>query len=321
MHISFKNIKRRKSYKAIHSQDNIDYSSNLTKEELVNYLYDIGISNDGKSQMPLSSIQRKSEKWLKEMYNNIKATNNLVNITKTTAQDLNIIDTYKYEYLLTYSFPCQDLSLIGQQKGMGKNSNTSSSMLWEVERLLEESNELPQYLSMENVPQVIGAKNIDNFNLWLDKLKSLGYKNYYKILNAKDYNIPQNRKRCFMISILTNKNYEFPLPIEPTLTLNDIFNETNSVKIVDDTIGYNGIREYTEYAPTLRALRSGLKVDNGKEIRKLTPIEYWRLMGFNDEDINKCIAAGVSNTQLYKQAGNSICVPVLEAIFKNLFNK
>lgn len=89
--------------------------------------------------------------------------------------------------------------------------------------------------------------------------------------------------------------------------------------IIDDTVGYDGIRTYENYAPTLRASRTGLKVNENIRIRKLTPLECWRLMGFDDIDLAKAKAVGVSNTQLYKQAGNSIVVNVLEKIFNNLF--
>lgn len=89
-------------------------------------------------------------------------------------------------------------------------------------------------------------------------------------------------------------------------------------KIIDDTQGFDGVREYESYSPTLRAARNGLKVEHNLRIRKLTPLEYWRLMGFDDEDFYKAEKVD-SNTQLYKQAGNSIVVNVLEEIFKKLF--
>ena len=112
---------------------------------------------------------------------------------------------------MTYSFPCQDLSLAGNRQGMTKGSGTRSGLLWEVERLLDECGEnLPQVLLMENVPQVIGAKNIEDFKLWRRKLESLGYSCYVQLLNAKDYGIPQNRNRCFIVSILGEYYYEFP---------------------------------------------------------------------------------------------------------------
>ncbi len=131
-------------------------------------------------------------------------------ITKIKAEDLGIVETDKYEYIMTYSFPCQDLSLAGKQRGMVKGSGTRSGLLWEVERLLSESKELPQILLMENVPDVIGKKNISDFQQWQLFLEKLGYKNYVEILNAKDYGIPQNRRRCFMISLLGDYSYTFP---------------------------------------------------------------------------------------------------------------
>ena len=98
-------------------------------------------------------------------------------------------------------------------------------------------------------------------------------------------------------------------------------NTKDEPKIIDDTQGFDGVREYEYYSPTLRAARSGLKVEQDFKIRKLTPKECWRLMGFDDEDIDKCSAIGISNTQLYKQAGNSIVVNVLVEIFKELLKE
>ena len=131
-------------------------------------------------------------------------------ITKIKAEDLGIVETDKYEYIMTYSFPCQDLSPAGKLRGMTKGSGTRSGLLWEVERLLGECKELPQILLMENVPNVIGKKNISDFQQWQLFLEKLGYKNYVEILNAKDYGIPQNRRRCFMISLLGDYSYTFP---------------------------------------------------------------------------------------------------------------
>lgn len=163
-------------------------------------------------------------KYAIKSYNQLHGTNfETSDITKITGKDLNIVDTRHETYLMTYSFPCQDLSLAGQLKGMEKDSNTRSGLLWEVERLLIESHELPQYLLMENVPQVIGKKNINDFAKWLNFLDSLGYKSYYTNLNAKDYGIPQNRERCFMVSILNkNKIFQFPKKTNLKLRLKDM---------------------------------------------------------------------------------------------------
>lgn len=146
-------------------------------------------------------------------------------ITKIHANDLDINDEAKYTYMMTYSFPCQDLSLAGKRKGMTKGSGTRSGLLWEVERLLKELKEsgkaLPEILFMENVPQVISSANIADFNMWQDFLKSLGYTNFVKVLNAKDYGVAQNRERCFMFSFLGNYNYHFPEPIQLEKRLKD----------------------------------------------------------------------------------------------------
>lgn len=98
---------------------------------------------------------------------------------------------------------------------------TRSGLLWEVERLLKETENLPQVLLMENVPQVHGSRNIDDFNLWIDFLKSKGYSNFWQDLNAKDYGVAQNRKRCFMVSLLGNGTYEFPKPVQLTKRMKD----------------------------------------------------------------------------------------------------
>jgi len=110
---------------------------------------------------------------------------------------------------------------------MKKGSGTRSGLLWEVERLLNECGDnLPHVLLMENVPQVIGEKNKADFDEWCRFLESKGYSNYYQLLNAKDYGIPQNRNRCFMVSILGDYYYEFPKPMPLKLKLKDML-ETN----------------------------------------------------------------------------------------------
>lgn len=157
-------------------------------------------------------------------YNAIHGTNFASqDITQTHAKDLEIIDKDRYCYLMTYSYPCQDLSLAGKGRGMKKGSGTRSGLLWEVERILDEcKGELPQILLMENVPQVLAEKNINDFHSWQRKLEQLGYSNYVELLNAKDYGIPQNRNRCFMVSILGDYYYSFPQKQELKLKLKDM---------------------------------------------------------------------------------------------------
>jgi DNA (cytosine-5)-methyltransferase 1 len=289
---------------------------------------------------------------------------------------------------MTYSFPCQDLSLAGKRKGMSDNS-TRSGLLWEVERILDECKELPQILLMENVPQVIGTGNVEHFNKWQLKLEQLGYKNYHQNLIATDYGIPQTRNRTFMVSILGNYSYTFPKPIPlklklkdmledevdekyylsedkihsishwkayqkpfekvqgknsicPTLTargageehsgmitysdyLEDTTNLQNElIGLFDDTSSDNfakGKRDYgyrKEYGTLKCTPKYSIYKNTDLRIRKLTPREAFRLMGVKDEDYDKLTC---SDSQKYKQAGNSIVVNVLMAIFKELLGE
>lgn len=155
-------------------------------------------------------------------YNAIHGTNfTTTDITQISGQDLAITDTDKYCYIMTYSFPCQDLSVAGKQRGMTKGSGTRSGLLWEVERLLNEVENLPQVLLMENVPQVHSRDNMPDFQKWIDFLSNKGYSNYSQDLNAKDYGVAQNRDRCFLVSILGEWNYKFPQPIPLEKTMKD----------------------------------------------------------------------------------------------------
>ena len=166
------------------------------------------------------------DKYPVASYNAIHGTDfKPTDIRDIKGDDLGIIEKNKYIYVMTYSFPYQDLSVAGKGRGMSKGSGTRSGLLWEVERLLNESQNLPQVLLMENVPQVHGKKNKADFEKWLEFLKGKGYKNYYKDLNAKEFGVPQNRVRCFCISILGNKSYKFPKSIPLKLKLKDVLEE------------------------------------------------------------------------------------------------
>lgn len=221
-------VKSIQAYKDIHfTDDNEDYSIGISREYCIDWLYQFGISNNYNEPMTKQQISRLSTENLFKIRNNIYATNNLVNIQNVKGKDLEIVDTDKYEYILTYSFPCQDLSLAGKGKGMSDTS-TRSGMLWEVERILKECKELgelPQILLMENVPQVHGTDNVEDFNKWQLELEKLGYKNYFQDLIATDYGIPQTRNRCFMISILGDYSYTFPQPIPLKLKLKDMLEQ------------------------------------------------------------------------------------------------
>lgn len=223
-----------RQYKAIHCSDNNqDYSHGKTKEQLVDILLQAGISNDGKKPMPKEKLTNKSEKWLREVYNDCCATLNLVDISKVTGDSLQIEDTNKYCYILTYSFPCQSLSIAGSQDGMKQDSGTASSLLWEVKRVLSECTELPQILLMENVTQVHSKKNLPQFEEWMKFLESLGYCNFWQDMNAKDYGIPQSRNRTFMVSILDYSHqitFEFPKPINLNKEFVDVLVDEDTVE-------------------------------------------------------------------------------------------
>lgn len=322
------------------------------------------------------------DKFAIASYNAIHGTDfKTTDIRDVHAEDLGIYDKQRFTYLLTYSFPCQDLSKAGKQKGMSKGSGTRSGLLWEVERILlelKEKGELPQVLLMENVPDVIGNKNYADFMEWYSALEEMGYQSYYKILNAKNYGVPQNRERCFMVSILGKYSYQFPKGIKLKNRLKDVLEDRvdekyylsqkiietftrrnekengfhfdvnerdiaktvtagvyktrmddNYVKVCGDVgLGNNDMnnRVYDQegISPTLNTAQGGntqpkvaIKEATKQGIRKLTPLECWCLMGFTDEDFKKSQQVN-SNSQLYKQAGNSIVKQVLMAIFRQM---
>ena len=201
------------------------------------------------------------DKYAVASYNAVHGTKfPTIDITKVHAADLNICDTDKYEYIMTYSFPCTDLSVAGKMKGMKKGSGTRSGLLWEVERIMTEINEsggeLPQVLFMENVPQVISDANIKDFHAWQDFLSSLGYTSYVSVLNAKDYGVAQNRERCFMFSFLGEYNYKFPEPIPLQKTMKDYLedevgekyyiNTEKAKKLIETLIADNRIATKSE---------------------------------------------------------------------------
>lgn len=244
--------------------------------------------------------------------------------------------------------------------------------MWYCKGIIEAKK--PKYLLMENVKNLLGKNHYKHFQEWCNVLESFGYTNYYKVLNAKHYGVPQNRERVFMVSILgEHKQYQFPDLKDVSTCIEDILEtnpdkkyylaEDNKKKFIKNikeagletalekinstekstqtvNIGnmYNNkydsqaVRIYGRngVAPTLSTMNGGNrqpKIIEGKfdpdnidsfELRKLTPLECWRLMGVNDFDYAK-VSDVMSDTQLYKQAGNAIVVDVLVEIFKNLF--
>lgn len=393
---------------------------------------------------------------------------NLGDISKINVDDVPDHD------LFTYSFPCQDISVAGKQAGIAEG--TRSGLLWECERII--AGKKPKYLLMENVKNLVGKKHKPAFEKWCEWLESQGYANYWQVLNAKDYGVPQNRERVFMVSMLgEHEPYVFPVGFDNGIRLKDILEDevdekyyitnekaeklisqlpkkdyvfgcdgtinepkerdrANCIKarydagisnfrqdgtmvcepmvracitpdrlekrqngrrfkedgepmftltsqdrhgvVINESIrlgglfdgetkhqagsvwdtkglaptldtmqgGYRqpcivdkvvceqrsdeGLRFFKgDYCGTIRTIEAGgdkrvlerreQAVAQNYRIRKLTPRECFRLMGLHDDEIDKIQEAGISNSQQYKMAGNSIVVDVLEHIFKELF--
>ena len=321
------------SYAAIHSdflkkREHIDDYVPKNKEEMITYLEEINVP------LHYKTFENRARKLnlskLKDMYLANKLINNYGDIQIINPKILPDFD------LFTYSFPCQDISVAGYQCGLNEDSGTRSSLLWECCKIIETKR--PKYLMMENVKNLVGKRHKNNFLKFLDYLESLGYKNSWAVLNARDYGIPQNRERVFCISEFGGKeNFEFPDPIKLKFKLYDILDENVDEKfylkkgqVINEPIE----QEYcycldsnywkgTTLQSFLNKHRRQLVTDKVNEMgqyipRRLTPRETWRLMGVNEEDIEKASQL-VCQTSLYKQSGNSIVVPVLEAIFRQWF--
>lgn len=215
-------------YDAIHSTDHEHehFIKLVKKEELVEFLLNKGISVDYNVPAERKQIERMPLEKLQTLCRAIIRTNNLVNIMNVKGEDLEIVDTDKYEYIVTYSFPCTDLSLAGTRKGMSQESNTRSGLVWEFLRIIKECENKPQLLLMENVPQVHSKDNNGDFYFLQCELQKLGYKNFWQDMNGKNYGIPQNRDRTFMLSIFDkNADYVFPEPEPLKLRLKDLLEE------------------------------------------------------------------------------------------------
>ena len=259
------------------------------------------------------------DKYAIASYNAVHGTEfSTMDITKVHADDLNIVDTDKYCYMMTYSFPCTDLSVAGKQMGMSKGSGTRSGLLWEVERILTEirdsNGELPQILFMENVPQVHGKKNINDFEKWLGFLESLGYTNYKQDLNAKNYGVAQNRNRCFMFSFLGNYSYDFPKPIPLEKKLKDYLednvdekyyiNNEKADKLIKQLIG-NGTLPNT--IPKSRAEQSRAEQSRLALTEQFVNQEEERLQTVSRRDMTQESATcGQMETVLLKNQGSEL---------------
>lgn len=239
--------------------------------------------------------------------------------------------------------PCQDFSRSGLKKGGEKGSGTRSSLLFETIRIIEEMKVKPKLVLWENVKGVLDKNMRASFFHYLKEIERLGYESKYKILNAMDFGIPQNRKRIFVVSMLGKNSFDFEaLKNVKTSSIDDFLERDVSdlYEVRQESMlrflsgnpknkNFKGrLKVIDQYAYTIstkqvRVPNSGL-VDIGKgKYRYLTEKECLRLMGFDDEDFEKIraifpIRQGKTSSILYKQAGNSIVVNVLEAILKEI---
>lgn len=353
-----------------------------------------GVSSDYNQPLSEEGRKRLGRKALEELCGAMDACNDFCpNVSEIHPSDLSIEKERDREhcYVLTYSFPCQDLSQAGKLAGMEKGSGTRSGLLWEVERLLGELKEAqsrPDVLLMENVPGVCGTRALKPWNDWLDRLEELGYSSYWAKVNAKDHGIPQNRVRVFMVSILGEYGYRFPKKRRLEKRLRDFLEEDPpkrfdlSPKIIN-TMLYGDSKRFKRSQDFMHSLSNGKKgiacaikakssydsswtilVRNatkkgyleaeegdgidcgarmqyhrgtvqsgmsqtiktsadiatafGGRLRKLTPLECMRLMGFSDKDEQAMRSIGMSDSAIYHCAGDSIVVDVLMDIFKEL---
>ena len=194
------------AYDILHNgKQDLSAFRHYTKQDLIDELKEYTLSMDGKNPMSERAISALSILHLKAILCSIRNNNNLVDITKIHAQDLPEAD------ILTYSFPCQDLSISGywhnrDSGGIDRDANNKSTLLWQVERILKEyvacERDLPPFLLMENVSNILSPRHIDNFLEWQAFLSSLGYINQVYTLDARNFGVPQSRIRTYMISVL-----------------------------------------------------------------------------------------------------------------------
>lgn len=321
---------------------------------------------------------------------------NIGDITKVDPKEIQDFD------LMTWGFPCTDISISGRQLGFIDNegNKTRSGLYYDGLRFLKEKK--PKISIIENVKNLISKKFEKEFKMILNDLEESGYNNYWKILNAKDYDVPQNRERLFIVSIrkdIDNQKFKFPEPLPIHQKLTDIlekdvdekfylsqdkvnkFLENNLLKVlkkyiektstsdiiqlgnlnksekndnpqcgrfyscngisptltanghtpkilcIDHSINNTKVKEIANCITTKdRGISNRKSVGNavveledGIRIRRFTPKECWRLMGFPDELFDRVKKEKISNTQLYKQTGNSIVVKVLFEIFLSLY--
>jgi DNA (cytosine-5)-methyltransferase 1 len=258
--------------------------------------------------------------------------------------------------LLVHGSPCQDWSKNGRN-----DISTGRSILYErtLEIIENELHPRPKVVIWENVTGLVSKRHIQYFNHYLSTMERLGYRNSFKVLNSKNYGMAQNRERIFTVSVLGEESFEFPKEIPLKKLLSDYIDRTvnpseymlsdNELSLFFEQDGQLFVRENNKRGSRLVEDGDSINVEfpNSKTrrgrvqkgivptlttnphiafyyegiLRKITPKECWRLMGFDDIDYERVASSDIPLTALYKLPGNSIVVTVLEAIFKSLIDQ
>lgn len=250
-------------------------------------------------------------------------------ITKIDEKDIPSHD------ILLAGFPCQAFSIAGKRLGF---EDTRGTLFFEVARIVKHHK--PKIVFLENVKGFVNHDKGNTFRVVKETLEEMGYKVYSKVLNAKDFGVPQNRERIYIVAFLDDVEFEFPKPLDIDIKVGDILEtEVDNKYTISDRLwaghqrrklehkakgngfGYSLFNNNSRYTSTISAryYKDGSEIlieQENNNPRKLTPNEAGRLQGFN-----KDFKIVVSDTQAYKQFGNSVCVPVIQTISEKIVKK
>ena len=265
----------------------------------------------------ISEIDKRAIKAYELIHGPVKNFGDISKIDPTTLPDID---------LFTYSFPCQDLSTAGLQRGI--TEETRSGLLWECRKIIDAKK--PKYLLLENVPNLVGKKHKADFDKWIAYLDSMGYNTYWKVLNAKDFGHAQNRNRVYGVSILKelDKGFNFKIPnlhvpfssVKEIGAPESLYHicpsmlkaiQNGKCKVISD----DGVSSCL--TTKQQRWNNGGFVTDVKGLRYLSGLEQMKLMGFSAKDYDAIKSMHI--TQIDHICGNSICVGVLESIFTELF--
>lgn len=288
------------AYNLIHNDGSLHSGSlGLTKLELLNELNKYNLSGDCKNPINKKYLSSLPEETLRQIYSSILNTGNLIDIKSLTGDMLP-----KDVDIMTYSFPCQDLSNVGAfhgyNKGIDRDANNRSGLLWQVERILNERIKLglplPKSLVLENVATLLSERHKHNFQEWQDILVKLGYYNKIYTLNAKDFGAAQNRKRLIMISFLTNFDQKLNKKLDAYFSehnLEDI-SYVNSLNIHKDSLKQILKVDYSNVIYLQEALESQ---PNDTKSRRDIWNDNVKLIDANNQYIERDFAATLTTKQ------------------------